>query len=168
MIFRLFKCKYKNNQNNFFAFEAGFTFSIIIFSCLMLLSELRLVYPYFSPALFGISVLVMMPLPGRKINFILQAAILAILVYLTSINFVRTLQPVYVMPILLPMTFLGIAGTLSNCRTGSCASSVKQLSSFCIGIIFTLLLLIFAKNNNLYPALIYAAIISRLLYYFKI
>lgn len=168
LVFRLFKCRYKNNQNNFFAFEAGFSFSVIIFSCLMLLSELRLVYPYFSPALFGISVLIMLPLQGKKINFLLQTALLLILVYLTSITFVRMFQPIYVLPLLLPMAFLGLAGTLHDCSRGQNQTSMKSQISFASGVILTLLLLLFAKNNNLYPTLIYTAIISRLLYYFKI
>lgn len=168
LIFRLFKCRFKNNQNKFFAFESGFTFSIIIFSCLMLLSELRLVYPYFSPALFGISVLLMMPCGGRKTNFVLQTALLLTLLYLTSANFVRTFQPIYVLFILLPPAFLGTAKTLENCQTGKYRENTQLQIAFSVGVIFTLLILIFAKNNNLYPTLIYAAIISRLLYYFKI
>ena len=77
-------------------------------------------------------------------------------------------QPIYVLPLLLPMAFLGLAGTLHDCSRGQNQTSMKSQISFASGVILTLLLLLFAKNNNLYPTLIYTAIISRLLYYFKI
>ena len=109
-----------------------------------------------------------MELKGKKINFLLQTALLLILVYLTSITFVRMFQPIYVLPLLLPMAFLGLAGTLHDCSRGQNQTSMKSQISFASGVILTLLLLLFAKNNNLYPTLIYTAIISRLLYYFKI
>lgn len=169
LVFRLFKCRYRNNQNNFFAFEAGFTFSIILFSSLMLLSELRLVYPYFSPALFGISVMVMMPCRGRKTGITAQIALIGLLVYMTSINFVRLLPPIYILPVLLPLCFIAIANTLENCKL----PEKYQLTDnhyifFSTGVILTMLLLIFAKDNNLYPAFVYISIISRILYYLKI
>lgn len=168
-IWRILKCRYKNNQNGFFAFEAGFTFSVVIFSSLMLLSELRLVYPYFTPALFGISTMVMLPLNNKKAAFFMQTALAALLLYYTSINFVRAFPPIYVVPILLPLSFIAIANTLNNCKMQSKFNTADhRYIYFAIGILFSLLLLLCAKNNNLYPTLIYIALISRFLYYFKI
>jgi hypothetical protein len=135
----------------------------------MLLSELRLVYPYFSPALFGISVMVMMPCRGRKTGITAQIALIGLLVYMTSINFVRLLPPIYILPVLLPLCFIAIANTLENCKL----PAKYQLTDnhyifFSTGVILTMLLLIFAKDNNLYPAFVYISIISRILYYLKI
>ena len=169
LIWRLVKCRYKNNQNGFFAFETGFTFSVLIFCSLMLLSELRLVYPYFTPALFGISVMVMLPWNNKKAAFIMQACLAGLLVYFTSINFVRALPPIYLIPLLMPFSFIAIANTLNNCKMQSKSSSAdKRYIFFSLGVLLTLILLICAKNNNLYPQLVYIALITRFFYYLKI
>ena len=169
LVWRLFKCRYRNNQNGFFAFEAGFTFCIVIFSSLMLLSELRLVYPCFTPALFGISVMVMLPLHNKKTAFIMQAALAGLLFYFSSINFIRAFPPIYIVPVLLPLSFTAIADTLNNCSMQTQKNHPDfRYIFFTVGILLTLLLLLCAKNNNLYPTLIYIALISRILYYFKI
>lgn len=169
LVFRLFKCRYNNNQSKFFAFEAGATFCIIIFSSLMLLSELRLVYPYFPPALFGIACMVMMPVNGKKKSFVMHCALFLLLTYFMSVNFVRAFPPIYVIPILLPLSFIATANTLFNCRIKNCnCISNSQNILFFSGVLLTLLLLLCAKNNNLYPSLVYIATISRLLFYLKI
>ena len=169
LIFRLFKSRYKNNQNLFFTFEAGFTFSIIIFTSLMLLSELRLVYPFFPPALFGISMMVMIPLKNKKWQILCQVALLSILIYFTSINFIRAFPIIYVLPVLLPLAFLGISATLGNCKINNVDNNQPHRNIyFALGILFTLLLLLCAKNNNLYSTLIHIAIITRFFYIFKI
>jgi hypothetical protein len=135
----------------------------------MLLSELRLVYPYFTPALFGISVIVMLPQSSKKAAFFMQTALIGLLVYFTSINFIRALPPIYLVPLLLPLSFFAIANTLENCRMQSKSGSAdKRYICFSIGILLTLLLLICAKNNNLYPQLIYIALLTRIFYFFKI
>ena len=169
LVWRLLKCRYKNNQNGFFAFEAGFTFSVLIFCSLMLLSELRLVYPYFTPALFGISVMVMLPWNNKKAAFIMQTALVGLLLYFTSISFIRALPPIYLVPIFMPLSFFAIANTLENCRMQFNSGVIdKRYIFFAVGILLTLLLLICAKNNNLYPPLIYIALLTRVFYYFKI
>ena len=169
LIFRLFKCRYKNNQNLFFAFEAGFTLSVILFASLMLLSELRLVYPYFTPALFGISVMTMLPLGSKKSSFIFQIALLGLLFYFSSIEFVRTLPPIYVVPLIMPLSFIAIANTLNKCKVRNKITLADPPQIFFLtGVLVTLLLIICVRNNNLYPTLIYTAIISRFLYYLKI
>ncbi len=169
LVFRLFKSRYKNNQSLFFTFESGFTFSIILFTSLMLLSELRLVYPFFPPALFGISLMVMLPSGGKKWNFFCQTALMMMLVYFTSINFIRAFPIVYVLPVFLPLGFLALSSTLENCKSGCINHDEPNRNIyFALGVLFTLLLLICAKNNNLYTTLIYIAIISRIFYFFKI
>lgn len=167
LVFRFFKCRFKNNQNMFFAFEAGFTLSVLIFCSLMLLSELRLVYPYFAPSLFGISVMVMLPIAGRKKTLLFQTALLALLFYFTSINIVRTFPPFYVVPVLMPLSFIALANTLNKCKNRK-AENVQPQICFLCGVLTALLLIICVRNNNLYPTLIYTAIISRFLYYLKI
>lgn len=169
MVFRIFKSRFRNNQNSFFAFESGFTFSIITFFSLMLLSELRLVYPFFSPALFGISVILLLPVKNAKFNYFCQFMLLLLLMYMTSINFVRRFPPVHVLPVLLPLSYLALAKTLNYCKIGIKGNeNCLQNIFFTIGVLLTVMLLFFAKNNNLYPVLIYIAITTRLLYYFKI
>lgn len=99
----------------------------------------------------------------------MQTALAALLLYYTSINFVRAFPPIYVVPILLPLSFIAVANTLSNSKMQSKFNIADhRYIFFAIGILLTLLLLLCAKNNNLYPTLIYIALISRFLYYFKI
>jgi hypothetical protein len=169
LIFRVFCSRYRDNNYLFYGFENGYSLLIVSLGVLVLISEYRLVYCFFTPALISLLGFLMISYKSKVFEFICTLAWAWVFAYMLIPNLILTLQP---FAFLLPFWVLALmtAGNTIKEIGKRMQTMDANIPRYCTlsGVLVGLLLMLFCRNQDIFAYLIYGAMLFRVMYLLKI
>ena len=169
LIFRMFCSRYRDNSYLFYGFENGFSLLIISLSVLSLISEYRLVYRFFTPALLSLLGFLMISYKSKVFEFICTFAWAWVFAYMLIPELILTLQPfVFLLPfwVMALMTAGNTIKEIGN-RMQTMDANIPRYCTL-LGVLVGLILMLLCRNQYVFVYLIYGAMLFRGMYLLKI
>lgn len=169
LLFRVLASRHNDNQYLFFGFENGYSVIVSSVVVIFMLSEYRLVYWFFAPALITLLGVLTINYRSKIFEAFCTLSMGWVLAYLLIPSFILSLQPfIFLFPFWV-FSLMSEGNTIKNIHIRSNFKNPTLPHYYTIlGILVGLILLIFAKDNKIYSYLIYLAALFRLMYCLKI
>ncbi len=169
LLIRVFASRYTDNSYIFYGIENGYSLLIISLSVITLLSEYRLVYCFFAPALMAFLGFLMINYKSKFFEAVCTLALAWVFAYLLIPQFILTLQPFI---FLLPFWVLSLMTEGNTIKEiGNRAKTLEpNTPRYCtlLGVFVGLIMMVLCRNQEIFSYLIYAAMLFRVMYLLKI